>query len=79
MEDKGVTITDEQLREFVKWYRNHYEKSETFTAGMSISMAGYFHISTKQAKKLLERCNSIGLIKMRRENVTILIDGDPNW
>ena len=76
---KDYRITDEQLKEFCEWYRNHYEKAETFTAGMSISMAGYFHISTKQARLLLERCKSIGLIKMRRENVTILIDGDPNW
>ena len=79
MEDKGITITYEQLKEFVIWYRNHNKKTETFTAGMSISMAGYFHISTKQAKKLLERCNSIGFIKMKREDIIILIDGDPNW
>lgn len=73
MEDKRTTITDEQLMEFVTWYRNHFQKAETYTAGMSISMAGYFHISTKQAKLLLERCNSIGLIKMKRENIRILI------
>ena len=74
MEDYG--ITNEQLKEFCEWYVDHFQKKETFTGGMSISAAGYFHLSNKDAGKLLDRCNSIGLIKKRRENIVILVGDD---
>jgi hypothetical protein len=64
-------IKDDHLLNFLFWYKNHYSKSQTFQAGLSVSMAGHFHTTPKVAKALLLRCERLGYVSIQRECVKI--------
>lgn len=58
-----MEIKDDQLKEFLEWYKSHYTKDATFEASLQLSMAGEFHLTAKQARPLIARCLSLGYIK----------------
>ena len=68
------TIDNYDLKKFLIWYREHFGKKQTFQAGLSISMAGHFHILPKEAIALLRRCEQLKFITIKRENVTINVE-----
>jgi hypothetical protein len=63
-----MEIKDEQLREFMEWYRWHYSKDTAFEASMQISMAGRFHIQVKQTRPLIARCLALGYVQKARNH-----------
>ena len=65
------TIDNYDLKKFLLWYQDHYGKKQTFQAGLSVSMAGHFHILPREAIALLRRCEQMGYVTIRREYVTI--------
>lgn len=64
-------ITDSELREFYVWHKQHVRKPGTFMAGLSASMAVYFHIRPKDAKELIERSELLGFITRKIDNIKI--------
>lgn len=58
------TITDTDLTEFTEWYFANFRCSETPQVYFTISMAGYLHSFEKETKKLLKRCQAIGLVSV---------------
>lgn len=58
------TITDQDLTEFTEWYFTNFKCTETPQVYFTISMAGYLHSYEKETKKLLKRCQVIGLVSV---------------
>lgn len=59
----SMEITNEQLKDFVTWYRWHYRKEMSFEAALQMSMMGHFHITVKQTRPLIQRCLALGYIQ----------------
>lgn len=57
-------ITDHNLTEFTEWYFANFKCTETPQVYFTISMAGYLHSYEKETKKLLKRCQAIGLVSV---------------
>lgn len=55
-------ITDDDLREFVRWYRDFHGSRPTDGSVITTCMCGYFGTFPKAAKKLLARCDSLELV-----------------
>lgn len=72
-----ATITDEQLKDFLLWFRNHFYKDTSYLGSFTISMAGTFHIHPRLTNRLIERCEEKGWIErhLRKNTIKILIDG----
>lgn len=62
-------VSDDELKEFCQWYKQHFRKVEANECEFVISMCGHYHTFPKQAKKLLERCKSLNLIEIKRNVV----------
>ena len=59
----SIEITNEQLREFLMWYRGHYRKDMGFEGAIQLAMMGRFHITVKQTRPLIQRCLNLGYIQ----------------
>jgi hypothetical protein len=68
-------IEDNDLKEFLVWYKDHYDLVKAKRELLAISMAGHFHIHVRQTKQLIERCNTLGYVKCSRNEVEIKIEG----
>ena len=56
-------IKDEQLKEFLKWYRFHYHKNMGFEAALQMSLMERFHLTIRKTRPLLQRCLSLGYLQ----------------
>lgn len=74
---KIENISNEDLADFLKWYANHFKRHNTPASVLTTCMAGYFHISSKEASALIERCKGEGLLKKQRgkgvQSTTLII------
>ena len=64
-------VSDSELQEFCRWYKNHYGRSESYESAFITCLCGHYHTYPKQAKKILERLTSMGLISQKR-NIVLL-------
>jgi hypothetical protein len=60
------------LKDFLGWYANRFGSTTTEVL-LTISMAGHFHIHTKQAKELIRNCRDMGFVNKCRECLTIKV------
>ncbi len=65
-------ITDNDLREFVKWYKNHYGKREDMESVFVTCLCGHFHSYPKAMNEVVKRMADIGIIKKGKEKITII-------
>ena len=59
-------IADDQLVEFCQWFKDHYNRNESYMSAMTTCLCGYFHTYPREANKLLNRCMSLSLMEKRK-------------
>lgn len=59
-------ITDTELRDFCKWYKNRFGKT-TDEEVLVTCMCGHFHSFPKAMKEQLRRMQSLGLITVNKD------------
>ena len=64
---------EDKMKDFLRWFVNHYGSITTTEALLAISMAGHFHIHTRQAKELMGNCRMLGCVSKHKECITIKI------
>ena len=67
-----MEVRDNDLREFVRWYKGHYGQCEDTESVFVTCMCGHFHSYPKAMKEVLKRMVSLGLIKKDKEKIIIL-------
>lgn len=67
-----VGINDNDLREFVKWYKNHYGKREDAESVFVTCLCGHFHSYPKAMKEIVKRMADIGIIKKEKDKITMI-------
>lgn len=67
-----MEVRDNDLREFVRWHKRHYEKREDAESVFVTCMCGHFHSYPKAMKELLKRMQALGLITTNKERITIV-------
>lgn len=56
-------ITDTQLRDFLEWHKDHYQRETVRVALVAISAAGHFHMTEKTATPLVYRAIKLGFLE----------------
>ena len=56
-------ITDIQLRDFLDWYKDHYQVTADRVDLIAISAAGHFHMTQKTATPLVRRAIALGFLE----------------
>lgn len=64
-----IEVSNEELNEFCRWYKEHYGKSESSESAFITCMCGHFHTYPKEAKVLLSRLKGLELITQKRNIV----------
>ena len=64
-----VEITDSELQEFCRWYKNHYGTSESYESAMVTCLCGHYHTFPKEAKRILARLKGLDLLSQKRNIV----------
>ena len=64
------TITDNELKEFCKWYIKRFKKDVSAESTVVTCMCGYFHTYTRMALLLLKRCKTLKYVYMDKGVVT---------
>ncbi len=64
-------ITNIQLIEFFRWRKQRIKRPNTFMAGLSVSMAAYFHIPIKETSELIKRCEQQGFVTRKTDYIKI--------
>lgn len=59
---KPEEITDDEIRDFVKWHKSHYQRKTDRVDLMAISAAGHFHMTQKTATPLIHRAITLGFL-----------------
>ena len=73
-------IQDNELKDFCRWFRQHFNKTHTFVSILAISMAGRFHLTVKMAMPLIQRCEEMDLIRVKNKtDVYFLDEKEPNF
>ena len=65
-------ITDNDLREFLGWYRDFHGCRPADAPVITTCMCGYFHTYTKNANKLLTRCKRLKMVVKDKDRITIM-------
>lgn len=65
-------ITDNDLREFLAWYRDFHGSRPEAPSVITTCMTGYFKTFAKAADKLLARCKRLKLVAINDGFVTIV-------
>lgn len=60
-----VEITDSELQEFCRWYKNHYGRSESYESAMVTCLCGHYHTFPKEAKRILARLKGLDLMSQK--------------
>ena len=68
-------ITDNDLREFLAWYRDFHGCRPAGASVITTCMCGYFGTFQKAADKLLARCKRLKLVAVKDGVVTITEKG----
>lgn len=56
-------ISDNELLDFLTWYYDHYQETESRVDLMAISAAGHFHMTQKTATPLVRRAIKLGFLE----------------
>lgn len=64
-----VEITDSELQEFCRWYKDHYGRSESYESAMVTCLCGHYHTFPKEAKRILARLKVLDLLSQKRNIV----------
>ena len=64
-------MTDEQLKEAVEYFKEHYQKNGTSKSKFEVYICGYFHTFPSQARFIIEEMENIGLISVSKGNVCV--------
>ena len=64
-------ITDNDLRDFLGWYRDFHGSRPEAASVIATCMTGYFKTFAKAADKLLARCKRLKLVAINDGIVTI--------
>ncbi len=64
-------IQDQELVGFCQWYKVQFGKTDTYECVMLISMSGYFHTIPRKARRLLQRCQNLNLLEIKRNVVNL--------
>lgn len=62
-------ITDSELQEFCRWYKDHYGRSESYESAMVTCLCGHYHTFPKEAKRILARLKGLDLLSQKRNIV----------
>ena len=65
-------ITDNDLREFCRWYRHHYGKREDAESVFVTCLCGHFHSYPKAMKEVVKRMRDLSLIAEIDKTITIV-------
>ncbi len=66
-------ISDTELRDFCKWYKDRNKKAIDEESVFITCMCGHFHSYPKAMKEQLKRMNVLGLITTNKGTITITI------
>lgn len=58
-------ITDSELQEFCRWYKDHYGRSESYESAMVTCLCGHYHTFPKEAKRILARLKGLDLLSQK--------------
>ena len=58
------------LRTFIVWYSMYQQSRETSV--LETCICGYFHTYTKEAKRIIRKCEQLGLIRTKKEKFEIV-------
>ena len=65
-------ITDNDLKEFAKWYKNHFGKREDAESVFVTCLCGHFHSYPKAMMEVVKRMRDLSLIAEIDKTITIL-------
>ena len=57
------------LRTFIVWYSMYQQSRETSV--LETCICGYFHTYTKEAKRIIRKCEQLGLIRTMEDNFAL--------
>ena len=55
-------ISDKDLQDFCKWYKDRFNKVADEKGVMITCLCGHFHTYTKRAKELLKHCEELNIL-----------------
>lgn len=64
-------MTDEQLKEAVEYFKEHYQKNGTSKSKFEVYICGYFHTFPRHARYIIEEMENIGIISVSKGNVCV--------
>ena len=64
-------MTDIELSEAVRWYKERYGKGETTQNVFETYLCGFFHTYPRNARFLLHEMENIGIISVSKGNVCV--------
>ena len=64
-------MTDEQLKEAVEYFKEHYQQNGTSKSKFEVYICGYFHTYPKHARFIIEEMENIGIISVSKGNVCV--------
>lgn len=68
-------ITDTQLRDFLDWYKDHYQVTGDRVDLIAISAAGHFHMTQKTAAPLVRRAVTLGFLERTGKDTVKMASG----
>ena len=68
-------ISDNELLDFLTWYYDHYQETESRVDLMAISAAGHFHMTQKTAAPLVRRAVTLGFLERTGKDTVIMASG----
>lgn len=70
----GNSITDNDLMQFCRWYADFHGATNITPSVIVTCLCGHFHTYTKAANQLLKRCMRLGLVSLKNDKLTIVIN-----
>ena len=68
-------ISDSELLDFLVWYYDHYQETESRVDLMAISAAGHFHMTQKTAAPLVRRAVTLGFLERTGKDTVKMASG----
>lgn len=65
-------IADQELRDFVEWFRQRFHVRKTRLPWLITSMEGRFHVPARDLKDLTKRLEALALVKVSKDFVELV-------
>ena len=72
---KPEEITDDEIRDFLVWFFDHYQRKTDRVDLMAISAAGHFHMTQKTATPLVRRAVTLGFLERTGKDTVKMASG----